>query len=287
MTDFDFKTRRYLVLGKTGKTGRRVEQLLAARGAWVTGLSRKTIPAFDWGDQTVNWQKIFTGFDAIYVTYQPDLAVPQAEADIARLTVAARQAGVKHIVLLSGRGEPGARKAELILADSGLNCHVIRASWFNQNFTEGFIAEMVQHGVVALPRGDVPEPFIDANDIAEAAVSCLLEPEIPAGVYEVTGPELLTFKQCVTLLSEHLEKPIQFIDISVDDFVKQLARLGFDENMLWLMQSLFSEVLDGRNSQTTDSLSMLLQRQPTSFNNFLVKELGGMPNLIKSPEITK
>ena len=285
MNNFDFKTRRYLVLGKTGKTGRRVEQLLTARGAWVRGLSRVTSPAFDWNDQTANWRNIFTGFDAIYVTYQPDLAVPQAETDIARLTVAARQAGVKHIVLLSGRGESGARKAELILADSGLNYHVIRASWFNQNFTEGFISEMINNGVVALPKGDVPEPFIDANDIAEAVVTCLVVPAIPAGVYEVTGPELLTFRECVSKLSEYLGKPIQFVDISVDDFVKQLRRMGFGDNMLWLMDTLFNEVLDGRNSQITDSLQLLLQREPTPFEEFLTKEVHLVPKQVENSEL--
>ena len=267
----EINTRRYLVLGRSGKTGRRVEQLLCARGADVTGLSRKSIPAFDWHDRTVSWQKIFTGFDAIYVTYQPDLAVPQAEADIARLTVAARQAGVQHIVLLSGRGEPGARKAELILAESGLDYHVIRASWFNQNFSEGFIADMVRNGVVALPRGDVPEPFIDANDIAEAVVTCLTQPEMPNGVYEVTGPELLTFKQCVSLISQQIGKPVKFIDISLESFVFELRRQGFDGHMLWLMETLFSEVMDGRNSQTTQALRILLQREPTSFEDFVVK----------------
>lgn len=267
----EFNTKRYLVLGRSGKTGRRVEQLLCEQGADVTGLSRKTTPAFDWHDRTVTWQKIFTGFDAIYVTYQPDLAVPQAEDDIARLTVAARQAGVQHIVLLSGRGESGARKAELILSESGLDYHVIRASWFNQNFSEGFIADMVRNGVVALPKGDVPEPFIDANDIAEAAVTCLTQPALPNGVYEVTGPELLTFKQCVSLIAQQLGKPVRFIDVSVDDFVFELRRQQFDAHILWLMETLFREVMDGRNSQTTQTLQVLLQREPTSFKDFLAE----------------
>lgn len=287
MTDFDYTTRRYLVLGKTGKTGRRVEQLLAKRGAQVTGLSRITVPAFDWCDQTINWQHIFTGFDAIYVTYQPDLAIPQAEADITRLTVAARQAGVKHIVLLSGRGEPGAQKAELIIAASGLHYHVIRASWFNQNFTEGFIADMLQRGLVALPKGDMPEPFIDANDIAEAVVNCLLEPEISAGVYEVTGPELLTFKHCVSLLSTHLGTQVQFVDMNIDDFLNQLKQVGFDDNTLWLMNTLFSEVLDGRNSHTTDSLQYLLLRKPTTFKTFLSRELPLLFEQTESSELVE
>lgn len=274
MEKFDYKTRQYLVLGKQGKTGRRVAQLLSERGASVIALSRSTTPVFDWQDETSNWKKLFTGFDAIYVTYQPDLAIPQAIEDITRFTIAARQAGVQHVVLLSGRGEPAAQQAETIIAGSGLHCHVIRASWFNQNFSEGFIAGMINQGVIYLPRGDMPEPFIDADDIAQSVVACLTEPNIPEGVYEVTGPELLSFKDCISMIARQMGKPLEFVDVSVEAFIHGLANQGFDSNMQWLMKMLFNEVLDGRNSHTTDTLSSLIRRPPTSFEHYVARTFG-------------
>ncbi|MDC8829793.1 NmrA family transcriptional regulator [Alteromonas gilva] len=265
---------RYLVLGKQGKTGRRVCQQLERLGASVTGVSRTTMPAFHWQDKTLVWQNLFAGFDAIYITYQPDLAVPMAAQDIARLTIAARQAGVKQLVLLSGRGEPGAQEAEQILAQSGLHHHVIRASWFNQNFSEGFIAEMVARGQVMLPQGHMPEPFIDANDIAEAVVQCLTNPAIEPGIYEVTGPQLLTFSRCIEMIAQQLGRPVGFCDVEVDDFLAVLKEQGATDDVLWLMKTLFSDVLDGRNNYTTDVLEQLLGRPATTFSEYVSKAFG-------------
>ncbi|NVK54207.1 MAG: NAD(P)H-binding protein [Alteromonadaceae bacterium] len=274
MTAIKDPSGRYLVLGKHGKTGRRVCRELERIGANVTGVSRTTLPAFSWQDKTLTWQNLFTGFDAIYITYQPDLAIPSAAQDIARLSIAARQAGVKQLVLLSGRGEAGAQEAEQILAQSGLRYHVIRASWFNQNFSEGFIADMVAAGQVVLPQGNMPEPFIDVDDIADAVVQCLINPGIEPGIYEVTGPQLLTFKDCVEIISQQLGKTVAFNDVDVDDFLAVLKGHGATEDVLWLMKLLFSEVLDGRNKYTTDVLEKLLGRPPTTFVEYVENAFG-------------
>ena len=48
---------------------------------------------------------------------------------------------------------------------SGIAWTIVRASWFAQNFSEGFMRELVLSGEVALPAGAVREPFIDVEDI--------------------------------------------------------------------------------------------------------------------------
>jgi len=268
MTQLVNSPKRFLVLGCSGKTGRRVVKQLRQKGEQVCGASRTTTPSFHWHDSTQNWQHLLRGFDGVYVTYQPDLAIERAADDIARLVVAARQAGVSHMVLLSGRGEKGAEDAEQIVAGSGLHYHILRASWFYQNFSEGFIRSMIEAGEVALPRSDMPEPFIDVDDIAAAAVRCFTDPDIPAGLYELTGPQLLTFKHCTEQISTITGLPLTFVDLSVDAMVDSLTLAGFDHEMVWLMGHLFSEVLDGRNSHTTDTLEKLLGRAPVSFSDY-------------------
>ena len=268
MTQLVNSSKRFLVLGGSGKTGRRVVKQLRQKGEEVCGVSRTTTPAFHWHDNTHSWQQLLNGLDSVYVTYQPDLAIPRAADDIARLVIAARQAGVSHMVLLSGRGEKGAEEAEQVVADSGLHYHILRASWFYQNFSEGFLRDMIEAGEVALPCGDTPEPFIDAGDIAAAAVRCLTDPDIAAGLYEVTGPHLLTFKQCIGQIGAITGQPLSFVDLSVDAMVDALTSAGFERDMVWLMGHLFSEVLDGRNSHTTDTLEKLLGRAPVSFSEY-------------------
>ena len=106
-------------------------------------------------------------------------------------------AGAERIVLLSGRGEEEAERAEQVVRDSGLAWTLLRASWFAQNFSEGFLADQVASGEVLLPVGDVAEPFVDADDIAEVAVAALTDARHTGQLYELSGPRLLTFAQAV------------------------------------------------------------------------------------------
>ena len=147
------------VIGASGKTGRRVADLLEERGHAVRRLARGTTPPFDW-EQPHGWPQALAGVDRLYAAYVPDIAAPGSDVAITRLTEVARDAGVRHIVLLSGRGEASARRVEDILFASGVPATVVRSSWFLQNFTEGMLRDAVLTGVLAMPAGDVREPFI-------------------------------------------------------------------------------------------------------------------------------
>src|SRR5438270_763627 len=99
---------KVLVLGGTGKTGRRVVQRLVARGVPVRVGSRRGTPPFDWEDRA-GWDAALTQVESVYISYFPDLAVPGASDAIRAFTEAAARAKVERLVLLSGRGE---REAE-------------------------------------------------------------------------------------------------------------------------------------------------------------------------------
>jgi uncharacterized protein YbjT (DUF2867 family) len=94
-----------LILGGTGKTGRRVAERLTARGVPVRVGSRSSEPPFDWANQAA-WARALQGMTQVYVTYYPDLAAPGASDAIRALTQVAKDTGVKRLVLLSGRNEP-------------------------------------------------------------------------------------------------------------------------------------------------------------------------------------
>jgi len=259
---------RFLVLGATAKTGRRVAEKLIAAGHDVRAVSRSTTPAFDWTDPTT-WDDVLRDRDAVYVTFQPDLAVPGSDDIIASFAKRALMHGAKRIVMLSGRGEEAAHRAEDALRHSGADATVLRANWFFQNFNEDLFLPYIQQGTLALPAGDTPEPFVDANDIAECAVACLLDNGHIGKIYELSGPSAVTFADVTEMISSVTNHPVNFVAIAVDELDAGLEADGMSNEVRGLIRYLFSEVLDGRNCQPTSDVYEILGRQPNSLRNFV------------------
>ncbi|NWK47213.1 NmrA family NAD(P)-binding protein [Ralstonia pickettii] len=256
-----------LVLGATGKTGARVAQGLRNHGVTVREGSRNASPAFDWED-AATWEPALAGMDGVYISYQPDLAAPGAEAAIAAFADAAKAAGVRHLVLLSGRGEPAAQRCEAIVQNSGLAWTVLRAAWFNQNFSEGHLLEPVLAGVIALPAGNVAEPFVDADDLADAAIAAFTDVRHLGQLYEMTGPRALTFSEVAGILSDALGRTIHYQPMETGAYVDMLSDYvprAFAE----FLGGLFSEVLDGRNTQVADGVQRSLGRAPRDFADYV------------------
>ena len=257
-----------LVLGGTGKTGRRVVDRLASRGVPTRIASRSANPSFDWGDQG-SWDGVLDGVTAAYVSYAPDLAIPGATDTIRAFVERAVERGVQRLVLLSGRGEEEAQLCERIVQGAGVEWTVIRASWFNQNFSEGEFLDMVLAGEITLPAGDIGEPFVDAEDIADVAVAALTEDGHAGQVYEVTGPRLLTFTEAVEEIARASGREIQYIQIPHDAFAAGIAESGAPDDIVWLLDYLFSTVLDGRNAYVCDGVQRALGREPTDFAEYV------------------
>jgi uncharacterized protein YbjT (DUF2867 family) len=246
------------VIGSTGKTGRRIADLLDERGLTVRRLARGTSPAFDW-EHPEGWPQALQGVERLYAAFVPDLAVPESDVAITRLIEVARNAGVRRIVLLSGRGEAGARRCEDILLASGIPATVVRASWFTQNFTEGMLRDAASSGVLALPAGDVREPFIDVDDIAAVAVEALTGEGHEGRLYEVTGPQSLTFAEVATMLSEINGREVVYLPVTFDEFHAAVAAEE-GPDVATMLTELCREVLDGRNEATTTGVSDVLGR---------------------------
>lgn len=256
-----------LVLGGTGKTGRRVAERLEGQGVPVRIGSRSAVPAFDWRREE-SWDACLEGVKAAYITFAPDLAVPGSTDLIEAFCDRAKRHGVGRLVLLSGRGEAEAQACERIVQESGVEWTIVRASWFHQNFSEGAFVDMVRAGQITLPVEDVAEPFIDADDIADVAVAALIEPGHEGEVYEVTGPRLMTFKEVAQELSAATGRNIQFASIPHDAFLDGVAASGAPKEVVWMMDYLFTTVLDGRNSQLMDGVQRALGREPKDFAEY-------------------
>ncbi len=266
------KTTPILIIGKNGKTGARVNQRLQNLGYATRAVSRSTSPSFDWNNPQ-NWSSVLDGVKSAYVTYQPDLAVPHAEAAIHEFVSVAIKSGLQHIVLLSGRGEEGAERAEMILQSSGINWNIVRCSWFAQNFSESFMLQGIVDGELVLPANNTVEPFIDADDIADVVVATLTQTAAQNMLYELTGPRALNFADCVDEISQALQRPLKFTPVPIDAYIDVLKQQGVPEDMQWLLRELFTVVLDGRNSQVKDGVEQALGRPATDFKTYIQKAI--------------
>ena len=260
----DTKTQTTLVLGGTGKTGRRVAQRLSALGRPVRVGSRSGRPPFDWEDRAT-WAPALDGAGAAYVSYYPDLAAPGAVEATDAFARLAAGSGVSRLVLLTGRGEPEAELAEQALRDCGAELTIVRAAWFNQNFSEDYLLESVLAGEVALPAGDTPEPFVDADDIADVAVAALTQDGHEGQLYELTGPRLLTFAEAVGEIAKATNREVRYLPVSLDEYAAAAAGQGVPAEVVELLTYLFSEVLDGRNARVADGVQRALGREPRDF----------------------
>lgn len=264
-------THNVVVIGGTGKTGRRVVERLKQLNHNVRIGSRGGDPSFDW-DDPATYAPALKGMDRAYIVYYPDLAIPGAKDAISLLTEAALKEGLEKVVLLSGKGEAEAEACEQIVANSGLNYTLVRASWFSQNFSESFLLEPVQAGHVALPMPEAEIPFVDVDDIAEVVTKVLIDDTYNGQTITVTGPEKLTFRQVVTAIAEATGREIGYQPISIEEFGAGLKAAGLPDDYVWLFSYLFKEVLGNpANQEVSNDLEKILGRKATPFSTF-VKE---------------
>ena len=260
-----------LVIGGTGKTGSRVVERLNQEGHHVKVGGRKSQPAFDWDDQST-YAPALRGMDRAYIVYYPDLAVPGAKRAIEALTEAALKEGLEKVVLLSGKGETEAEACEQIVANSGLNYSLVRASWFNQNFSEGAFLDFILAGQVALPMPEAEIPFVDADDIADVVAKVLLDDSYNGETITVTGPRKLTFKNLVDYMAKGIGKEIQYIPISIEEFGEGMKAAGLPDSYVWLFSYLFKEVLGNpENQDISQDVKQVLGREATDFEEYVTK----------------
>lgn len=253
-----------LVVGGTGTTGRRVAERLAALGRPVRIGTRSSTPRFDW-DDAETWAPALAGVGAVYLTYAPDLGLPEAAGRIGGFAELARTSGVRRLVLLSGRGQHAHAPAEQAVRESGLEWTVVRSAWFAQNFSEGFLAEPVAAGTVAVPAGDALEPFLDADDLADVVVTALTESGHDGQLYELTGPRLLGFADAVAEIARVGDAPVTYIPITDADFTAALAAEGTPASLIAVLSEVFAELRAGGNASTTDDVERILGRPPRDF----------------------
>jgi uncharacterized protein YbjT (DUF2867 family) len=267
MTEISHNEQPTLVLGGTGKTGRRVVDRLGARGLPVRVGSRSGKPPFDWGDQST-WTPVLQGVRAAYIPY-PDLVIPGATKAVRAFAELAIEQGVTRLVLLTGRGEDGAQRAEREVQDTGADVTIVRCAWFMQIFSEDYLLDPIRAGEVVLPADDGQlDPFVDADDIADVAVAALTEPGHAGHVYELTSPRLLSFPEAIAEIAKASGRDITYVPVSVEDYATGAAENGVPAGLVEFLTYLFSDVL-GDKAYVTDGVQRALGRPARDFTDYV------------------
>jgi len=263
-----------LVLGATGKTGRRVAARLRLAGTPVRTASRSSQVRFDW-HLPDTWDAALRGVTAAYLI-APD--TPSLAHDV---VTAVEAAGVRRLVLLSGRGADtrgdsafgrDMRSAEDAVRGAALEWTILRASNFQQNFDEDLFHGALVAGDLALPAGDVPEPFVDVEDVADVAAAVLARPGEHAGrTYELTGPRALTFDEAVDQISRASGSPISYRQVSATEYVAAAVEQGVTAAEARSVADMFELMADGRLAATTDDVTAVLRRPPRTFEEYVVR----------------
>ena len=265
-TPVDPMQRTTLVIGATGKTGRRVVDRLRSAGMDVKEASRSSEVRFDW-EQPETWAPAFDGVDAAYITYYPDLALPGAADAVGALVDVALSRGARRLVLLAGRGEEGARKAEVRLQSTDADWTIVRCGFFAQNFSEMF-ADPISHGIMAMPEGSGADPFLDIDDVADVVLEALQNDDHIGKLYELTGPRTITLDEVATTLGDAIGRPVQYLPISRTEYTDELTQAGIPEASAAHITEVIVDALDGRNAWTTNDVELVLGRRPRDFGVF-------------------
>ena len=269
MTEISHNEKPTLVLGGTGKTGRRVVERLGARGLPVRVGSRSGQPPFDWADEST-WAPVLQGVRAVYIPY-PDLVIPEATKATRAFAELAIEHGVTRLVMLTGRGEDEAQRGERELQATGADVTIVRCAWFMQIFSEDFLLDSIRAGEVVLPAVDGQlDPFVDADDIADVAVAALTEPGHAGQVYELTSPRLLSFPEAIAEIAKASGRDITYVPVSVEEYAAGAADHGVPAELVDFLTYLFSDVL-GKLADATNTVQRVLGRPPRDFTDYATR----------------
>ncbi|MDA0631968.1 NAD(P)H-binding protein [Nonomuraea sp. MCN248] len=260
-----------LVLGGTGKTGRRVAAALRARGVRVRAASRRGETPFDWHDHDT-WAPALSGVSAAYLV---DSQGPEAAELLAAFAGAAIARGVRRLVLLSSRDWPKLGDERLLASEravkrSGGAWTILRPTWFAQNFSEDpMLSDPVEAGRVELSAGHGLEPFVHAGDIADVAAEVLLGDGHAGRTYELSGPRLLSFGDAVAEIAAATGRRIAYVPVPPEEYAARLSARGYAADEIRLVNRLLTSIAAGVNAHLSDGVRQVLGRDPRDFAEYV------------------
>ena len=265
-----------LVIGGKGKTGQRVVEHLTDNGTEVAVGTRAPTGSrdrfFNWADAAS--MAAFEGCSAVYLVAPTDRT---DHLDVMRpILESAVERGVRRFVLLSSsmldRGGPMMGGVHAWLADTAPEWAVLRPSWFMQNFSDGPHAHTVREdNVIYSATGTARVGFIDAKDIAAAAVACLTSTDPLNDDRILTGPEALSYEDTARILSDVTGRTIRHVALSTKELADRFEAQGLPTNYARMLANMDKTISTGAEDRTTAGVAQLTGTAPGSFRSFAAK----------------
>ena len=280
-----------LVVGASGTIGRVVVTQLLAKGEAVRAMSRdpektRALPGFEGasvvaGDPAdpASLVQVFAGVDKVLLIPPSGPSWNQGEKN---LIDAARAAGVKYVVKVSAMGADPAHpsmslsfhcQGEDLLRESGIPFTVLRGNSFMQNFLLFYAPSIRSEGSIYQCTGDVATALIDTRDIADVATVLLTSgsSEHHGKVYELTGPEALSYSQAAAKIGAATGRTVRYIDVPPDAYQQALVGFGLPTWAAEEVVNIYGRGFyrEGRGGKVTPVVPEILGRPARSFDEFV------------------
>src|SRR6185436_11067426 len=224
----------------------------------------------------VSLQRAVQGVEAIFLSWPFS---PQLSEAHMRIVSAAKAAGVRRLVQLSGVGaDPNmccARmlrwygQAEVTVGAAGLEVTRLRPSMLMQNLFE-FAPSIAQQGVISGPFRSTKWTWVDARDVGAVAAATLRDPSHSGRTYTVTGSESMSYPQIAERMSRILDKPVRYTDITANEARGWLQGKGLSPVMIEAKLELWDACASNLiNAPPTQVVKELTGREPRTVDDFL------------------
>jgi uncharacterized protein YbjT (DUF2867 family) len=291
-----------LVTGATGLVGSELVSRLSRRGVPVRALARSpekaarlaslphvTVAVGDMSQPSTLTDALQGVERAMLIsTSAPDMADVQVS-----FVEAARKAGVRHIVKLSGimaERDSAFRFArmhgeiEKRIEDSGMAFTHLRAGeFFHAYFRQ--VPSILNRGALTLPMEDGRIASIDIGDIAEAAAMVLTSPGHEGKIYPLTGPESLTMGEVAERLSRAIGREVRYVNVPPEDARKARLAAGMTPYMADALSELFAERRAGKESKVWPTISEVFGWSPVSFEEFARRHAAIFRGELPAPKV--
>ena len=275
--------KKILVIAAAGNVGKHVVADLVRRGEKVKAATRNGVA------------KLPAGAEAVHLDLQDASTLAPALADVDRIFAVSPTGYLDQLGLLTPLIEAAAtrkikvvlqtafgvdasedipfRKLELLLERSGAPFVILRPNWFSDNFASYWAAQIAK-GEIRLPAGEGKSSFIDARDIAAAAVGALTTNAHDGKAFALTGPSAHSYAEAAELLSQALGRRISYAPIDGETFVAEATANGFPEDYARLLTFIFQPVAEGWTSAVTDAVETLSGHKPRSLATSIAELTG-------------
>ncbi len=278
-----------LIIGGTGKIGRELIKQLTGSGTKIRALVRDNrkagllkgpgveIVKGDLGNPK-SLDAALRGIDRVFLLSSADPFQVELQSNLVQ---AAKRAGIRLLVKLSVYGAgPDATPAlmrwhwmtEQEIRASGVPFTFLRPNFFMQNFL-GYAGAIANSGLFTGNAGDGKLGLVDVRDIAAVAATVLTGTGYEGQVYELTGPEALSFSEAATKLSSLLGKTVTYRDLSTADALLGMRRMGMPGWMADAFTQLGVYFRTGAGSRISPVIADLTRKPPRTFDGFLRENL--------------